>query len=99
MSIATWCRMRHRKRLRKLIVAHREANVRVRAFSKQLEGAKAYHPICLGGLEDRFAGIAQAEAGLWHWYNERHCLERKLRATSVQIRHLRKYGITQPKSM
>jgi len=34
---------------------------------KSLQASQAYQPICLGGLEDRYAGITEAEGAYSYW--------------------------------
>jgi len=93
MGCMKWRRNVFRKKVRRLLVSHRDAVRALVEAQLSLKSAQAYHPVCLGGLEDRFAWIDQAEVSVALWWREREHLEKKLKATDSQTTRLRKIAL------
>jgi len=93
MGCMKWRRNNFRRRTRALLAMHRKAVRALADATLSLKSAQAYHPVCLGGLEDRFVGIDRAEVSVVHWWREREHLEKKLKATNSQATRLRKIAL------
>lgn len=89
MCFKAWRRKSFRRTTRVRLRQHRDAVRHLARAYTSLKVAQAYHPVCLGGLEDRFAGIDQAENAIVHWFRERERIERCLGASQAQIVRLR----------
>lgn len=86
MSIIRCVRLWKLKRRRKLITRLRDANRRVAEAKRCYDQAHEYHPVCLGGLEDRFAGIEEAAIRYRMWLAERDSVRRKLKLSHEEAK-------------
>lgn len=84
MNIVRGWKLRKALRRRKLISGLRQANQQLRAAYEGLAANQAYHPSCLGGVEDKYDGQLQWESRLYYWKSEVNRLTRKLRMTREQ---------------
>lgn len=90
MCFTVWRRKSFRKKARTGLLRHRHAVRNLAAAVESVKTAQAYNPVCIGGLEDRFAWIDQAEASVALWYRERERTEKFLGASCAQITRLRR---------
>ncbi len=84
MNIPRWWRMRQVRRRRRLIAKLREANRALKASYEGLKANQAYHPSCMGGVEDKYAGERQWTNSINYWSSMVGQLARMLRLTREQ---------------
>lgn len=84
MNIVRGWKLRQVRRRRKLITALREANRQRQAAYDGFDANRAYHPSCMGGVEDKFAGERQWQGRINFWWSESRRLAQKLRITREQ---------------
>lgn len=91
MFFTSWCRLRYRKKTRALLGRYREALEAARESMVSLRNAESYHPICVGGHEDRLAGIDQAQGRLRHWSWECFGLECRLKLSEARADRIKRW--------
>ncbi len=77
------------KKRRKLIHELRIANRNVEEAREALRRNQDYHPVCVGGLADRFEWIRQSENQVIFWLVRRDGLAERLGLTSDQAKKYR----------
>lgn len=81
MNVNRWWRLRHLRKRRRLIERLRFARDRLNEARQNLRANRAYQPVCIGGLEDKFEWERQAENLVRFWERELSGVARKLKLT------------------
>tara|TARA_R110000824_G_scaffold401771_1_gene615762 strand:- start:425892 stop:426137 length:246 start_codon:yes stop_codon:yes gene_type:complete len=76
--------MRQARRRRSLIAKLRFANQQLQLAYRGERANQDYHPICMGGVEDKYAGERQWQYRIAHWSAEVKLLSRALGITQLQ---------------
>ncbi len=84
MNLYRWWRMRQALKRRALIARLRVANQQLQLSFRGQKANQDYHPSCLGGVEDKYAGERQWLSRIDYWSYEIRRLSRALGITQLQ---------------